>query len=647
MKTQILFLLPLLTAGPLRSQIERPIPYPLPESKAWKKALANGTRTRIGLPGPKYWTNRATYDIEAELDPATAKVEGHVEIEYRNRSPNPIRRIRIHLRQNLHKEGSVRNRFVEITGGVKTSNLRVEGKELPKGRVVTRGTVMTIRLPKVLRPGGKQRISMDWEYRVPKAGAPRNGHEDFHVYWIAYWYPQVAVYDDLEGWVAEQYMSNAEFYMDYADYRLAFTAPSGWIVRATGTLKNPSEVLTKTQRKRLAKARESREIVHVLTKEELKAGKATRRHRKKLTWRYEARNVRDLVVSVSDRYVWDATHAVVENRDGPGKDGICMIHALYRPEARAFARAAEFERHTIEFMSSKVHPYPWPQMTACEGIIGGGMEFPMMTICSGRGRSVHGVVTHELIHMWFPMLVGSNEKAYAWQDEGLTSFFTNLTTADFRRRDLEKKTPNRSIDRRGPGSRPGRRGRPRAGMRFRSIETLAPIMRHGDRFPGRSTYSLVSYFKTSMVLAQLRDLIGEEPFFKAFREYVKAWAYKHPAPADFFATFERISGRELDWYFREWFYETWKLDQAIESVKRKENGAELVVGDRGYATMPTEIEVTFADGRKETLRIGVEYWLSGRKTRTLQLGPGVVRIEIDPKRKTLDSDRKNNVWKAE
>jgi hypothetical protein len=631
----------LLFSSPLASQraarIERPIPYPLPTTKAWEKAVQKKTRTRDGLPGPKYWTNYATYKIDAELAPKTAKVKGHLQITYENRSPRPIHRIKLHLRQNLHKAGSLRNRFVEITGGVQTSNIQVNGKTPKKRMVLIQGTVMTIRLSQSLKPQSKIQISMDWTYKVPKAGAPRNGQENNHVFWIAFWYPQVAVFDDVHGWVAEQYMSNAEFYMDYADYELNFKAPEGFIVQATGELSNPREVLTKTEIKRLAKAKKSHQVIHILTEPELKAGKATRKSKKGLTWRFHAEKVRDIAVSVSDQYIWDATHAVIKDKKGPGKDGLAMIHALYRPKSQAFKRAAEYGQHTIEYMSQKVFPYQWPKMTACEGIIGGGMEFPMMTICGGRGRDSLGVVTHETIHMWFPMLVGSNEKAFAWQDEGLTTFFTNLTTSHFR-------TKNRSKDLQTK-LRNTRRRRGHGRFFSMGMEELAPIMRHGDRFPGRWTYSIMSYMKTSAVLEQLRSLIGDEAFFRAFREYAKAWAFKHPTPQDFFATFNRVAGENLDWYFREWFFESWKLDQAILKVNPGDKGTEVVVGDLGFASMPMEIEVSYKNGKKESKNIPISFWLSGRKQKKLHFGPDVSRVQIDPNNLTIDIDRKNNIWR--
>ncbi len=631
-----------LAAAPC-AQIERPIPYPITKPVGWAEAVAAGTRTELGEPGAKYWTNQAHYAIRAKLEPTTAKVIGHVEITYRNRSPHEIPRLAIHLRQNAHKAGNLRNRYLEITGGVEVSNVRVgdasadtaedasarRGRRGGGARPRVQGTVMNLPLPTPLAPGGEVKVAMDWEYQVPQSGAPRNGHDDFHTYYLGYWYPQVAVFEDVAGdFVADQYLTNAEFYMGYADYDVAFEAPAGWLVRATGTLENEADVLAAPQIERLAQARAGREVVHVVTADDVKNQRVTRMDKGEvLTWHYKASNVRDCAVSVSDRYVWDATHAVVADRDGKGVDGVAMIHAVYRPEGRSFARAAEYARHTIEHMSKTVYPYQWPHMTVCGGVIGGGMEYPMMTIC---GSGSLGLVAHELIHMWFPMLVGSNETAHAWQDEGFTDFFTDYTTAAFNQ-------PDRPL-------RPNVRGYLAGAARGES----APLMTHGDYHPqaGRSGYQFASYTKSSAILHQLRELMGDEVFFATFRKYAKDWAFKHPLPLDFFNAFARAAGRDLDWYWRTWYFETWTLDQAVQSVTPVEGGTDVVVVDLGYATYPTVVEVTHADGKTERQSVDIAHWLAGKKTKTLRFGPGIKRVEVNPGVLILDMSARNNVWES-
>ncbi len=624
----------LVLASAATAQIERPIPYPIPRDNAWAGAVDGGTRTDAGAPGADYWTNYAKYSIDASLDPKTAKVSGKIEMTYENRSPKSIRSLSIHLRQNAHKAGNLRNRYLEITGGVEVRDLRVDGESVEVGGRRRRdeasaritGTVMTLSLPERLRSGDSVTMSMNWSYQVPKRGAPRNGHEDFHTYYLAYWYPQFAVFEDVGGWVAEQYRTNAEFYMGYADYDIRFTAPKGFLVRATGALQNAEDTLTKASRKRLEKARGGRDIVHVLTEEDLEKKRVTRMDKgKTLTWHYTASNVRDCAVSVSDRYLWDASHAVIDDRDGPGKDGKSMIHAVYHADdKKRFDRAAEYARHTIEHMSRLIYPYPWDHMTVCGGVIGGGMEFPMMTICGNGGL---GLVTHELVHMWFPMIVGTNEKARAWQDEGFTSFFTTVTTAAFRQKEENRRMDVQSY------LRTAARGEP------------APLMRHGDQYPDRGSYGAASYNKSKAVLHQLRDLVGEETFYSTFRQYAADWAFKHPHAQDFFNAFCTGASQDLSWYFRTWYYETWTLDQAIDSVVAVDGGTDVTVVDKKYATYPTTVAVTYADGRTESKAIEASHWLSGKKSKTLRFDADVQRVELNPGKVTLDLSRRNNVWK--
>jgi hypothetical protein len=262
-------------------------------------------------------------------------------------------------------------------------------------------------------------------------------------------------------------------------------------------------------------------------------------------------------------------------------------------------------------------------MTVCGGVIGGGMEYPMMTICGGGGL---GLVTHELIHMWFPMLVGSNEKARAWQDEGFTDFFTAHTTAAFQDRPV---AAERAV--RGYAARAAR-------------GEAAPLMRHGDRYPDRGAYGFASYSKSAAILHQLQSLLGDGVFFAAFRKYARDWAFKHPYPQDFFNAFGQAAGQDLGWFFRTWYYETWTLDQAVTDVADVDGATEVVVSDLGEATYPTVVEATYADGRTERQQIDVGHWLAGHRTKRLRFGPGVSRVELNPGRITLDLSRDNDVW---
>lgn len=603
----------------------RVVPYPIDLPPAYEAAIAAGTRTTTGRPGPNHWTNTARYRIEAELDPAAARLTGRAALTYVNRSPHTLDRLVLHLYQDLLRADAQRTRpGLQPTRGLELGAVTIGGEPV---RTRPYDTRVAVRLPQKLAPGAEVTIDIDWSFDVPAAGtAPRMGHEREDVFYLGYWYPQFAVYDDVEGWVADPYRGNGEFYMGYADYDLALTVPQGYLVRATGDLQNADEVLTEKARAALQQARETRDIVHVIDAEDLAAGNQTSTSPTgKLTWRFRAENVRDVAISAARTYLWDATHAVVKDRDGPGRDGIAMIHAVYEPNSGDWVRGAEYARHTIEYMSAHVHPYPWPHMTACEGIIGGGMEYPMMTIVGGRQPA--GTITHELIHMWFPMLIGSNEKRYAWQDEGFTSFWTTLCRDEFRRR---TNGPRRDIL---AYANTVQRGED------------AACMRHADAY-GDDDFGFASYGKPAAILHQLRALLGDEVFFAAFRRYAADWAWKHPLPYDFFATFTDVAGQDLAPYFRTWFFETWRLDPAIGSVAPGQNGTTIVVVDQGRAVHPTVVEITYGDGKKERQTVPASHW-QGHTEATLQVGPDVAEVEIDPEITSLDCDRKNNTWRRD
>ena len=633
MKAIPTLLLALLLVLPATAQ-RRPIPYPIITTPQFEMALERGTRTTDGTPGPNYWTNYADYTIQATLDPESKMLSASQTITYTNNSPNNTALLVIHLRQNLHKEGVVRNRPQQVTGGVSVSNVSVNGVVMEEAErygsegYQIDGTLMYIRLPEPLLSGKQVSLAMDFSFEVPEAGAPRMG-QDGEVFYLAYWYPQVAMYDDLYGWKADQYMGNGEFYMEFASYDVTITVPDTWLVAATGTLQNAGEILTNQTRERLAQAAKTKETVHIVTAEE--RGKATKSTGSgTLSWSFKAENVRDFAFGTSASYIWDATHAEVNDLDGDGAEDTSMIHALYRPEAQSWVRSAEFGQYSIEFLSDMFFPYPYPHMTAVEGIIGGGMEFPMMTLI-GRSRneqSLFGVTFHEISHMWFPMVVGQDEKSYTWMDEGLTSFNTTEARVDFWN-DSTAWSPERQ-------------------SYFRIADTGFEIesMRHGDQYPyGTPARGIASYNKPSVALHALRGIVGQEAFMEAYREYAHRWKYKHPTPFDLFNTFSDVLGQDLDWFWTTMLYETWTLDHAIKNVESNTDGIFITLEDKGLSPMPMPVRVTYEDGSTASKTVPVDLWLEGSRETTLTFEPGTVTdVEIDPEGYLPDVDRTNNTW---
>lgn len=622
-----LLVLPLLLAATIAQdappRAARIVPYPIDLPPAFAAAIAAGTRTTTGRPGEQHWTNYARYRLQAELDPAGARLTGTASMTYVNRSPHALDQLLVHCYQDLMHAGAQRTRTVVPTKGLEIAAVRLAGRTV---RAAPRDTRLALRLAAPLAPGDETTVEIDYAFDVPAAGtAPRMGHEGDRVFFLGYWYPQFAVFDDVEGWVADPHRGNGEFYMGYADYELSITAPVGYLVLATGTLQNAEEVLTPRAREALQRAATQRQVVHVIDASDHEAGTVTAPSATgKLTWRFRAENVRDVAVSVARTYLWDATHAVVKDGAGPGQDSTCLIHAVYEPNSGDWVRGAEYTRHTIEYMSAHVHPYPWPHMTACEGIIGGGMEYPMMTIVGGRQPA--GTIAHEVIHMWFPMLIGSNEKRYAWQDEGFTSFWTTLCRDDFLQR---SNGPRRDV-------------LAYANTVARGGDVVS--MRHADAYGG-DNFGFASYGKPAAVLHQLRALLGDEAFFAAFRRYAADWAFKHPYPYDFFRTFADVSGQDLEPYFRTWFYEAWPLDHAIAAVTIADGGTTVAIEDRGRAVHPCVVEATFADGTKARQIVPAATWWQSTLA-TVRFDGSAVEVQLDPDVASLDCVRSNNTWKA-
>jgi hypothetical protein len=445
------------------------------------------------------------------------------------------------------------------------------------------------------------------------------------------------VYDDVNHWQDDPYKGTAEFYMGYANYDVALTVPAGWLIGATGVLQNPADVLSPATRERLARAADTRDIVRVVTDDERGAGKATARGTDgRLTWRYRAENVRDFAFGASGQYLWDATTATVGDLNGDTRPDRSLIHTFYRPSRRPWAwdNSARYAQHSIEFLSGYLWPYPYPHATAVDGVTScAGMEFPMIT-CIGGPRDtllLYSVIVHELGHMWFPMQVGSDEKRFAWQDEGLTRFNQAQGMQQF----------FRGLDREGQ-ARENYQRLARAGG---EVE----LMRHGDLYPyDTPAYGIASYDKMATNMVALRGLVGDRRFREAYREYGKRWLNKHPTPWDFWNTFNEMLGQDLSWFWRTWWFETWTLDQAIGAVQATGDSTGITIEDLGLAPMPARVAVRRVDGSTQRYEVPVTTWLAGEKRWRffVRSQPAITSIEIDPEKLFPDLNRENNVWRA-
>jgi Peptidase family M1 domain len=612
----------------------RPLLQPVPVTQEFQAAIREGTRTATGQPGARYWQQRVRYVIEAELDPRTTLLTGRERVYYRNNSPDTLRVVAVNLYQNLFRGV---NAGTEGPLGLNLTRVAFQGQPVPTltrqqvegnlvgGRITpglaAESSLGRIYLPRPIAPGDSAVFEFDWNYRVPPEGAPRTAYEDAlggRVLQVAQWYPQIAVYDDVVGLDVTRYTGQGEFYLDYGDFEYSLTLPAGWLVGGTGTLSNPDQVLAPDVRQRLAQALTTDSITNVVTRANLGRGTVAGQNGR-VTWRFSARN----------EYLWDATRAVIPSPQGGGTQTVA-VHSLYRPGAPGWEQSARYGQHSTALLSRQIIPYIYPQITISEGPIY-GMEYPMIVFIGKpeAGLPLYEVIAHEVGHEWFPMMVGQDEAAFAWMDEGFTTFHEALAVNDF--------FPNRQHfeqPRTAYLTLAGRRGE-------------APLMRHADQMDDLQM-GVAAYYKPGTLLRSLRAVLGNEVFDRAMRTYANEWLLKHPYPWDFFNTMERVSGRDLDWFFHPWFFTTGTLDLAVGQVTPGNGQVSVTVRDVGQTVAPAIVTVTTREGATVSDTITADQWLrpANRRSVTVTIPvPGTVqRVEIDPEQIFPDINRRNNVW---
>ncbi|MEE9384241.1 MAG: M1 family metallopeptidase [Nannocystaceae bacterium] len=535
------------------------------------------TRTASGAPGHAYWQQKADYDIEVELDDVKQRLRGRETIDYTNRSPDELRYLWLQLDANIFAPNSdaaltapapdfervsyrrlgavlARARF---DGGVNITAVTTKrGRSKLKYTIVK--TMMRIDLPKPLRSGKSIKFSIEWDYAINDARKirGRTGYEYFekdenHIYEMAQWFPRMVAYTDVNGWQHKQFLGSGEFTLELGDYEVRITVPSDHIVAATGTLRNPRNVLTKPQRDRLSRARKAGKPLFIVTPEEALKNESSRSKGTK-TWIFGAKNVRDFAWASSRKFIWDAQGhhvggAQVLAMSFYPKEGQPLWH---RYSTRAII-------HTLNVYSRYTFEYPYPVAISVNGPIG-GMEYPMICFNGPRPeedgtyskRTKYGlisVIIHEVGHNYFPMIVNSDERQWTWMDEGLNTFLQYLSEAEWER------------------DYPSRRGEPRAITGYMSSERQVPIMTNSESL---LQFGNNAYAKPATALNVLREtVLGRRLFDYAFKEYARRWKFRRPMPSDFFRTMEDASGVDLDWFWRGWFYTTDHTDLAIDGLR--------------------------------------------------------------------------------
>ncbi|HKJ44286.1 MAG TPA: M1 family metallopeptidase [Balneolales bacterium] len=605
-------------------------------------------RSGSGAPGPYYWQNESSYVIHATLHADANSLTAKDIISYTNNSPNNLHYLWLQLDQNMYNKDSRGTQTSLIGGGryiiagfsggydISSVTITMNGKTYKPDYIIT-DTRMQIILPRALQAkGGKIKVSINYSFKIPPY-KQRMGHyttKNGEVFNLAQWYPRMCVYDDVIGWNTLPYLGRGQFYLDYGDYDYYVNVPWNMIVVGSGKLENASHVLTRKEQNRLSEARKSDKTVFIRNEGEIKDPNSRPVQKGLLTWHFSMHNTRDVSWAASKAFIWDAARINLPK----GKEA--LAESAYPVESagnNAWGRSTQFVKATIEYNSKQWYPYPWP-VAVNAAANAGGMEYPGIVFCNYRdkGKGLWGVTTHEMGHNWFPMLVGSNEREYGWMDEGFNSFIDIYSTKAFNNDEF------------------GHYSVLEDSLRYFAsvldrLPVTEPIMTYDD-VANRRFLGFASYVKPAAGLYILReDVLGHKRFDEAFRTYIHRWAYKHPTPKDFFRTMNDAAGEDLNWFWKEWFYEDWRLDQAVTDVNYVDQdpskGSYITITNNDRMVMPVTVRIYESNGKNGMVHLPVEIWQRGGKwTFKYNSSSKLDSVIVDPDHQLPDSNPENNTW---
>jgi hypothetical protein len=596
--------------------------------KNFLNAYEKGTRSQSGMPGANYYQNSSNYRISAEIESKTRNVKGKEYITYFNNSPDTLKRIYFRMYQDLYKPTTSRDRAIsekELTNGIQLYSIKINGQKLTDADLFRGETTMIAFPSRVILPNSSTEIEIEWSFTIPNGTSIRMGAKDSLTFMVAYWYPQIAVYDDISGWDDLNYNGATEFYNDFNNYEVEIKAPYDFNVWATGLLQNPNEVFNSTILNKINTAKASDEVVSIIDSVSLKNKTHLNKKEGHNIWKYKAENVSDFVFGTSSNALWDATSAEVE----PGRR--VFISAVYNKEAKDFFSVNKVSRDVILFYSNEFPKvaFPYPSLTVFNGQQRGGMEFPMFV--NDRSAKTFNdmvdVTAHEIAHQYFPFYMGINEKKYTWMEEGMAQM-------------LPEEIQDRLSDKTRKRKSNTQRYEFFAGSELEASMMTTAYLLKGDAF------SMNAYFKSSVIYNLLRDYFGREKYNEIMFEYMKRWNGKHPTPYDYFFTFNNVSGKNLDWFWQPWFFAKGFPDLAIQEVKN-ENGKNIfVIKNMGTLPTPVDISIVYSDGSTSTISKKMDIWKSGAKEIEItddsekEIKSAVLGNDVTP-----DIDAKNNYYK--
>ncbi|WP_347157007.1 M1 family metallopeptidase [Pontibacter chitinilyticus] len=604
----------------MNSYAQQTLPIPRTIEQTYQK----DTRSKDGTPGKNYWQNSADYTIKVNLDPATRKLAGTVDIDYSNNSPDTLKQVLFKLYPNYYQKGAPRDNSIDpadVGEGVQIEKFSINNQPYDMQQLHIDATNMSVRITP-LAPKQKAHFTITYAYVLNAGSHNRTGQVDQGSDFVAYFFPRIAVYDDVDGWNRYPYLGSAEFYNDFCNFNAEITVPKNYVVWATGNLQNASQVLNKKYVKRLEQAEKKDAIITIIDSTDLKQQDITTDNASN-TWKFEAKDVTDFVFATSDHYMWKSTSLVVD----PKTKRRTRVDAAFNPVHKDFFEVINFARKTVEAMSYTFPkwPFPFPHETIFDGL--DQMEYPMMVNdnpLEDREASIE-LTDHEIFHSMFPFYMGVNETKYGWMDEGWATIGEWIISP--------------IID---PSLTDEYGVKPYSMMAGGDADV--PVTTLTTQQSGSAFY-LNSYPKPGLGYLYVRDMLGDELFTKALHNYINNWHGKHPMPYDFFFSMNQGAGRNLNWFWQRWFFDDGYPDLAISNVSQQGGQYQVTVTSVGSKPVPVDLTITYADNTTQKIHKDVSVWEQGNKTTLLSFKP-----EKSVKRLALgstyvpDSDKSNNVY---
>ena len=606
-----------------------------------QQAYEKGTRSNDGKPGPNYWQNYGDYSLKISFDPQSRLLTGSETISYSNNSPDILQKVVIHLYPNFYKKGLMRNYAIDLSDendGVTIDQLLVGNEKIDvnnAAKASLTGTNLTIYPSEKILPDSKTAFTISWHYTVNKGSHVRTGEVDSNSFFLAYTFPRIAVYDDIDGWDEWSYIGLQEFYNDWGNFDAEITVPAGFVVWATGERENAEAVFSKKIYDRYQRALASDDIVHIIDSTDYKTDPVTA-NTPLVVWKFSAKDVTDFAFALSDHYLWDGSSLVVDKSNGRR----VFIDAAYGKESKDFFEVADLGRKCIDIMSTSYPgiPFPFPHETVFNGL--DQMEYPMMVNdnTTETHKDLVQLTSHEIMHAYFPFYTGINETKYAWMDEGWATIGESVISPMLGEPEDEGTYMRIAYE------------------FIAGTDKEAPMITNSEIITA-TTYFTNSYGKPGLYYWTLQDLLGDEIFFKALHEYVNRWHGKHPIPYDFFNTFNDVSGQNLDWFIEPWFIKQGFPDLAIKDVKMekskssssKSHGEKWTITVERKGNIPVPVALTFEMVNDSSISIHdpASVWKDGKTEYivTKEIPATLKSIELGNNH-IPDVNHKDNVWIA-